>query len=69
MIIENFQREVNAMFPCRWGDDFVQDVRKAFNIYISLVSDLDEVKEGVIGDITALCTKLSDVLELYYDGQ
>lgn len=69
MTIENFQREVNAMFPCKWRDDFVQDMQKTFDIYISLVSDLDEIKEGVISEIKVLCTKLSDVLELYYDGR
>ena len=69
MTIENFQREVNAMFPCRWEDDFVQDVQKTFDIYISHVSGLDKIKEDVIGEIKALCTKLSDVLKLYYDGR
>ena len=69
MTIENFQREVNAMFPCRWEDDFVQDVQKTFDLYISHVSGLDKIKEDVIGEIKALCTKLSDVLKLYYDGR
>ena len=69
MTIENFQQEVNAMFPCRWEDDFVQDVQKTFDIYISHVSGLDKIKEDVIGEIKALCTKLSDVLKLYYDGR
>lgn len=58
MTIENFQQEVNAMFPCRWEDDFVQDVQKTFDIYISYVSGLDKIKEDVIGEIKALCTKL-----------
>ena len=44
MTIEDFQREVNAMFPCRWVDDFVQDMQKTFDNYISLVSGLDMVK-------------------------
>ena len=69
MTIEDFQREVNAMFPCRWVDDFVQDMQKTFDNYISLVSGLDMVKEGELSEIKALCTKLSDVLELYYDGR
>lgn len=69
MTIEDFQREVEVMFPCRWEEDFVRDVQKVFDIYISLVSALEEIEEGVIGEIKALCTTLSDVLELYYDGR
>ena len=69
MTLENFQREVSAMFPCIWVDDFVQDVQKTFDNYINIVSRLDNVKDDVIGNIKVLCAKLSNVLELYYDGR
>lgn len=69
MTLENFQREVSAMFPCIWEDDFVQDVQKTFDNYINIVSRLDNVKDDVIGNIKVLCAKLSNVLELYYDGR
>ena len=38
MNIEDFKREIDGMFPCRWAEDFIQDMQNVFNKYIDIVS-------------------------------
>ena len=33
MTIEYFKREIDEMFPCKWTDDFLQDIHKTFEQY------------------------------------
>lgn len=69
MTIADFKEKIDVMFPCRWEDDFRQDINATFNKYISIVSDLDDIKPCVLSDIRTLCDKIIKVLNLYYDGR
>lgn len=69
MTIADFKEKIDVMFPCRWEDDFRQDINATFNKYISIVSDLDDIKPCVLSDIKTLCDKIIKVLNLYYDGR
>ena len=69
MTIEYFKREIDEMFPCKWTDDFLQDIHKTFEQYIDKVSYLNGIDTDILGNITNLCGSLMDVLNLYYDGR
>ena len=69
MNTEDFKREIDAMFPCRWVEDFIQDTQNVFNKYIDIVSCLDGVDTAVLDNVKNLCSSLIDVVNLYYDGR
>lgn len=69
MNIEDFKREIDGMFPCRWAEDFIQDTQNVFNKYIDIVSCLDGVDTAVLDNVKNLCSSLIDVVNLYYDGR
>lgn len=69
MTIEDFKREIDGMFPCRWEEDFLQDIQNTFEKYIRIVSCLDSVDADLLDNIKKLCDSLIDVVNLYYDGR
>lgn len=69
MNTEDFRREIDAMFPCRWVEDFLQDIKNVFAKYIDIVSCLDGVDTAVLDNVKNLCDSLIDVVNLYYDGR
>lgn len=69
MTIEDFKQEIDVMFPCRWKNDFIQDVRETFDKYINIVSCIDGISGDALVDVNSLCDKLTEVLKLYYDGR
>lgn len=69
MTIEDFKREIDAMFPCRWVEDFLQDIKNVFAKYIDIVSCLDGIDTAVLDNAKNLCSSLIDVVNLYYDGR
>jgi hypothetical protein len=69
MAIEDFKQEIDGMFPCRWENDFIQNIRVTFDRYISIVSSIDGFTGDVLEDVKNLCSKLIEVLKLYYDGR
>lgn len=69
MNIEDFKREIDAMFPCKWIEDFLQDIKNVFAKYIDIVSCLDGVDTTVLDNTKYLCDSLIDVVNLYYDGR
>ena len=69
MNIKDFKREIEAMFPCRWGEDFMQDIKNVFAKYIDIVSCLDGVDPAGLDNVIHLCSSLMDVVNLYYDGR
>lgn len=69
MNIKDFKREIEAMFPCRWGEDFMQDIKNVFAKYIDIVSCLDGVDTDGLDNVKHLCSSLMDVVNLYYDGR
>ena len=69
MNIKDFKREIEAMFPCRWGEDFMQDIKNVFAKYIDIVSCLDGVDTAGLDNVIHLCSSLMDVVNLYYDGR
>ena len=69
MNTEDFKREIDAMFPCRWVEDFLQDIKNVFAKYIDIVSCLDGVDTAVLDNVKNLCDSLIDVVNLYYDGR
>lgn len=69
MKTEDFKREIDGIFPCRWEDDFLQDFKNTLDRYMSIVSCLENVDENVKDDIKGLCNQLMNVLNLYYDGR
>lgn len=69
MTIEDFKQEIDVMFPCRWKNDFIQNVRETFDKYINIVSCVDGILGDTLVDVNSLCNKLTEVLKLYYDGR
>ncbi len=69
MKIEEFKREVDGMFPCKWAEDFLKDTQKTFDKYIGIVSCLEGIDTNVLDNIKHLCDSLIDVVNLYYDGR
>ena len=69
MNIEEFKQEIEGMFPCRWENDFIQDISVTFEKYISLVSNIDDITGDKPLDVVKLCDKLTEVLKLYFDGR
>lgn len=69
MTITDFKREIDGMFPCRWENDFLHDISDVFNKYISIVSKIDNINAKILDEVKELCTKLTNVLNLYYDGR
>ena len=57
------------MFPCKWIEDFLQDIKNVFAKYIDIVSCLDGVDTAVLDNVKNLCDSLIDVVNLYYDGR
>ena len=50
MNADEFKKEIDSIFPCRWGDDFLRDFQKLFAINPNklscvLLSDITYVKE------------------------
>ena len=68
MAIEEFKQEINGLFPCRWKNDFIHNNRVTFDRYISIVSSIDGITSDVLVDVKYMCSKLTEVLKLYYDG-
>ncbi len=68
MNIGDFKKEIDAMFPCRWEEDFSQDMKSVFGKYIDIVSCLDGINTTVLGNVEHLCSSLIEVVNLYYDG-
>ena len=69
MNIEDFKREIDGMFPCKWAEDFLKDIQKTFDKYIGIVSCLEGIDTNVLDNIKHLCDSLIDVVNLYYDGR
>ena len=69
MKIEEFKREIDGMFPCKWVEDFLKDIQKTFDKYIGIVSCLEGIDTNVLDNIKHLCDSLIDVVNLYYDGR
>lgn len=69
MNTEDFKREIDEIFPCRWNKDFLQDSKNILDRYINIVACLDNVTENLKDDIKSLCEKLMNVLYMYYDGR
>lgn len=69
MKIEEFKREIDGMFPCKWAEDFLKDIQKTFDKYIGIVSCLEGIDTNVLDNIKHLCDSLIDVVNLYYDGR
>ena len=51
MTIEDFKQEIDVMFPCRWKNDFIQDVRETFDKYINIVSCIDGISGDALVDL------------------
>lgn len=69
MNIKEFKQKIDGMFPCRWENDFLQDIRVAFEKYINLVSSIDCITGDEPLDVVELCAKLTEVIKLCYDGR
>ena len=69
MTIEDFKHDIDGMFPCRWENDFIRDLRGTFDKYISLVSSIDNIPADVFEEVKEMCDKLILVVNLYYDGR
>lgn len=69
MTIENFKQKIDEMFPCRWSNDFLQDISATFEKYINIVSSIDNIDASILEEVRSLCTNLIGVLNLYYDGR
>lgn len=69
MNVEDFKREIEAMFPCKYENEFILELSNTFKKYIDIVSCLDNIEDGVLNSIQDLCKRLIDVLKKYYDGR
>ena len=69
MTVVDFKREIDRMFPCRCGDDFLHDIREVFDEYLGKVSCLEGVESDLSDEIRELCDSLINVLRLYFDGR
>lgn len=69
MTIENFKQKIDEMFPCRWSNDFLQDISATFEKYLNIVSSIDNIEANILEEVESLCTNLIGVLNLYYDGR
>lgn len=69
MNVKDFKRKTDDMFPCRWENDFLQELNKTFKNYIDIVSSLDNIDKSVLDDIKELCAQLMEVVNCYYDGR
>lgn len=69
MNVEDLKREIEAMFPCKYENEFIQELSNTFKKYIDIVSCLDNIEDGVLNSIKDLCKRLIDVLKKYYDGR
>lgn len=69
MTVVGLKREIDEMFPCKWENVFEESINKIFDKYINIVSNLDNIESNVLDDIKYLCNKLSEVINLFYDGR
>ena len=46
MNADEFKKEIDSIFPCRWGDDFLRDFQKTLDRYFNMVSCLENVTEN-----------------------
>ena len=69
MNADELKKEIDSIFPCRWGDDFLRDFQKTLDRYFNMVSCLENVTENIKDEIKNLCNQLVNVLNHYYDGR
>lgn len=69
MKIEEFKNMVDSMFPCKWENDYLDDLQRNLDNYIEVVSSLNDIQENVITEIKDLKNHIIEIINLYYDGR
>ena len=69
MKIEEFKNKVDSRFPCKWENDYLNDLQRNLDNYIEVVSSLNDIQENVITEIKDLKNHIIEIINLYYDGR